>query len=96
MGLHGSGGFLGTGVEDEGEARMIIERGERVTAARVGGEVAFEVQLPQRVGDRALKGLVRRMLGGLCGIELVQATQDAGNGAGRGDVRDALGGEISR
>src|SRR5882757_10321154 len=52
---NGLGLFVGAGGKHHGEARMIVEHGQRMKPASVQGYVPLEVHLPQLVRPRALE-----------------------------------------
>src|SRR4051812_44496223 len=78
------------GKNSNGIARMIIENGQRMAVALIGFEVALEVHLPEFVGLRTFKALAGSMLGGFLGRDQLMAMQNAGDGAGRRDIFNAL------
>ena len=51
--------LVGAGREHEIEARMIVERGQRMATPAVHGEVALEVHLPKLVRALPLEALPR-------------------------------------
>ena len=61
--LHRCSLLVGTGLESEVEARMIVQESERMAAVVLHGEMPFEVQLPQRVGIGIFKAHLGRVLG---------------------------------
>ena len=85
----GLGALVGARCEADEEAGAVVEDGEGVAADVAGGEVALEVHLPQVVRGVVLEADegVRRTLGR---GEASVAAQDAGDGAGGGEGRDAL------
>ena len=61
--MHRCSLLVGTGLESEVEARMIVQESERMAAVVLHGEMPFEVQLPQRVGIGIFKAHLGRVLG---------------------------------
>jgi hypothetical protein len=82
--LHGGPGLVGAGLKQHGEARMVIEHGQWMTAAAVEqGKVALEVHLPQGVGRDMFEALPGALAGGGGAIQQVGAAQDGGDGTRR-------------
>ena len=77
------------GAQDDVVARSVVDNGQRVAAAAVGGKMAFEIHLPQCVGVGMLETLpvVCRM--GVFVNDASVAVQYGGDGAG-GDVYAVL------
>jgi len=69
----------------DGVARVIVEDGQRMAAARVQGEVTFKVDLPERVGFGMLEALKVAWLTSPL-AEPAMSTQDGGDGARRGHM----------
>ena len=59
---------------------MVIEDGERIDALAVDFEVAFEVTLPEIVGERAFE-TVRGLGGGRDWKDALMSSEDVGDGA---------------
>ena len=80
------GPLVRAGLQAHGEPRVIVEHGQRVTAlARLHGEVALEVHLPEGIGRVVLEPLPGLALGGLLGVDLPVAPQDLRDRTGRGE-----------
>src|SRR5438874_6650594 len=73
--------LVAAGLKPQGIARMVVENGERMTAAAADREMALEVHLPQIVGLIALEALVRSRMFAAVLLELAIAAQDGGDGA---------------
>src|SRR6187402_355323 len=86
--LHGRAGLVGLRREQEVEAAMVVQHGQRMAAhPGLSAKVAFKIHLPQFIGlgaFEALKGSPRRA--GFRADQLGPA-QDLGAGAGRGHRR---------
>ena len=73
----------GLGLQQQVEARMVVQQRQRVAGAGQGGKAALEVDLPEAVRPVVLEALPRCR--GLTGLRADQpmAMQDARDGAGR-------------
>jgi hypothetical protein len=81
--LHGRPTLVGAGLEQHGEARVVVEHGQRMTAALVEQrEVAFKVHLPQSIGGDVLEALPSALTGCDGCIEQAGTAQDASDGTG--------------
>ena len=58
-GLDRLGLLVGTGLQPQGKAAVVIQQGQGMAPATPGGEMALEIHLPQIVGSRMFKALER-------------------------------------
>src|SRR3990170_2965512 len=82
LGLDGLRSLVRTSGEADIEARMIVQRRERVAPSLTGGEVALEVHLPEGVGTWLLEALPVA-LGSPFRREQVVSAEDVGDRRGR-------------
>src|SRR6516164_9444201 len=82
--LHGHAALVGAGLEQHGEARMIIEHRQRMAAcASDEREVSLEVHLPQLIGYAALEALPGSGSRRALRFNQTMAVQDLGDRARR-------------
>jgi hypothetical protein len=80
--LNRHGAFVGAGRHSQGEARMVVEHGQRVAAPGGHREMPLVVHLPQLVGRGALEPPEGLVPGAFLGIDQPMAMQDRRDGAG--------------
>lgn len=81
--LHGLRALIGASLKAQSEAGVIVQDSERVAAGLIGGEVAFEVHLPELIGSRVFEPLEDSMLERLLGVHPSVSQEDLVNRAGR-------------
>src|SRR5262245_39025918 len=88
---YGLGRLITAGLQNQGEARMIIERSQRIAATGIEREVAFEIHLPQIIRRRVLESLPGLVFFRLLRIKPPMSAQDLGDRARRRRVLPAEG-----